>query len=571
MILAAGLGTRLRPYTEHTPKALFPLAGRPLIDRAIERLAAAGCEAVIVNTHHLAGRLEAHLRSGDYPIPVSCRREERILGTGGGIRNAADFFDHRPFVVINADVDTDIDPGRLYKVHLSHPHPVTLALTDCPEFNTVCVADDGRVTGFGPPSATGGKKTPLPAGCNGRMRTFTGIQVIDPEVLSRIPEGRFSSIIDAYQGLIASGRTVMGHPASGRWTDIGAPERYLRAALDRAAPEAFSRAFSTPAAGPVHRQQLAGDGSQRRWYRLWSSGRSLIAAVHGIRRGESTEEVDAFVDIGRHLRAVGVPVPEIHDADRFSGIVFVEDLGDTHLEEAVKNRSDAERFDLYRRVVDLALHMGLAAVDGFRPHWAWQTPRYDRQVILENECRYFCEAFVAGHLGRPDPFSGLFQEFSRLAERIESFSVEGFMHRDFQSRNIMVRGGEIFFIDFQGGRIGPLQYDLASMIIDPYVDLSGEIRQRLVDHAARRLSARTGAAPGRCLSGIRYCALSRNLQALGAFGHLTASGKGWFADAIPSAVRGLRRVLAALPGEEFPGLARLAEEIQTAEGKGKRS
>ncbi|MCF8080634.1 MAG: phosphotransferase [Desulfobacterales bacterium] len=556
MILAAGLATRLRPYTQHTPKALFPLAGRPLIDRLIDRLATAGCEAVIVNTHHLADRLESHLASARYPIPVQFRREAQILGTGGGIANAADFFDQRPFMVVNADIDTDIDLAAFYRFHLGHSHPASLALTDFDKINTVSATEDGRVAGFDLPNPARTAAEPIV------KRTFTGIQVLDPGVPAMIERGRASSIIDLYRRMIAEEKTVCAYFAPGCWADLGTPDRYLDAAARHLAVEAFGGA-----AAAVHRcridfSPLAGDGSQRRWFRVSTGGATRIMASHGIRCGQGTQEVDSFVDIGRHLSSRQVPVPKICSFDRFSGLVFTEDLGDRHLQAAVIKGPLQRVLFLYRRVIDAAIHMGLDGAEGFDPIWTWQSPRYDRNLILEKECRYFCEAFVAGHLGRANPFRELEAEFCLLADRIENHAVEGFIHRDLQSRNIMLKAGEIYFIDFQGGRTGPVQYDLASLLIDPYVHLAPEYRRALTAYAMDRLSELSGKPQSRCLAGFRYCALSRNLQILGAFGFLTALGKTWFETAIPHAVTNLNRVLADLPKEEFPGLTGLATALR---------
>ncbi len=558
MILAAGLATRLRPYTEQTPKALFPLGGRPLIDRLIDRLATAGCEAVIVNTHHLADRLEAHLASARYPIPVHFRREDRILGTGGGIANASDFFDQHPFMVVNADIDTDIDLAAFYRFHLGHSHPASLALIDFDKINTVSATEDGRIVGFdlSDPARTAAEPIVIV------RRTFTGIQVLDPAVPALIEQGRFSSIIDLYRRMIAEGTTVSAYFAQGRWADLGTPGRYLDAAARHLAVEAFGRSAAGGVASRIGFSPLAGDGSQRRWFRVLDGGTSRIMVSHGIRRGQGTREVDSFVDIGRHLASRRVPVPKICSFDRFSGLVFTEDLGDQHLQAAVAERPLQTVLFLYRRVIDAAIHMGLNGAEGFDPTWTWQSPRYDRDLILEKECRYFCEAFVAGHLGRQAPFRELAAEFFLLAGRIEENAVEGFIHRDLQSRNIMLRNDEIYFIDFQGGRTGPVQYDLASLLIDPYVELASECRRALTAYAMDRLSESSGKPQSRCLAGFRYCALSRNLQVLGAFGFLTTLGKSWFEAAIPNAAASLNRVLADLPEEEFPKLTALAKKLR---------
>jgi len=183
LILAAGLGTRLLPFTRIIPKPLFPIAGRPLLDIHIHALRNAGCEAVTVNTHHLAEEIETFIADRHYPIPVYSRYEPEILGTGGAIKNLEDFWDRRPFFVVNSDIVTDIDLRTVYDFHVHHPYPVTLVLYNCPEINTVSVSSDGFVSGFQ------AKETRT----SGLHRTFTGIQVLDPEILRYIPESEFTS------------------------------------------------------------------------------------------------------------------------------------------------------------------------------------------------------------------------------------------------------------------------------------------------------------------------------------------------------------------------------------------
>src|SRR5210317_1459900 len=122
----------------------------------------------------------------------------------------------------------------------------------------------------------------------------------------------------------------------------------------------------------------------------------------------------------------------------------------------------------------------------------------------------------------------------------------GFMHRDMQSRNIMIKGRDIYFIDFQGGRIGPIQYDLASLLIDPYVELPHAIQAQLIDYSIEVLAAQTELTPEKFLSCYHYCRLTRNLQILGAYAYLSkVKGKKHFESYIPAAVRSLRSNLAA--------------------------
>jgi aminoglycoside/choline kinase family phosphotransferase/dTDP-glucose pyrophosphorylase len=557
LILAAGFGTRLLPYTRSRPKPLFTIAGIPLLDLTIRQLERSGCRAAAVNTHHHHDQIEAYLQKGRYNIPVSTRFEPEILGTGGAIKNLSDFWDTEPFMVVNGDVVSEIDLAWVYRRHRSHRHPVTLVLRDDPRFNTVAVGRDGLVRGFGGTTAAGDSDEL-------RFLTFTGIQVLDPEVLDYIPPARFFSSIDAYRRIIAEGRGVAALVADAPyWNDLGTPERYRQAALDRMIPMAFGRLRPQHPPNPAAMEALPGDGSERRWYRLCSGELSLILADHGIRRSPETTEVDAFVDIGTHLRSRGIAVPAIHLHDRFSGLVFLEDMGDEHLQDAVRRSADRDRLRaLYRPVIRQLIRLSVDGAEGFDPAWTWQSPVYDRELILEKECRYFVEAFLQRFLGMSVSFAGLQKEFAHLADQALAFGINGFMHRDLQSRNIMLHDGEPFLIDFQGGRLGPIQYDLASLLIDPYVKLPETVREDLAQECLRLLSSRRPVESERFRKGLHYCALSRNLQILGAFGYLTREkGKRRFQQYVPAAAAGLCNLLAGGPAGEFPRLEAIAKTV----------
>ncbi|GBC61920.1 hypothetical protein DENIS_2882 [Desulfonema ishimotonii] len=553
LILAAGLGTRLRPYTDHTPKPLFPVDGRPLLDIWIHRLARAGCEAVMINTHHLGGQIAAHVAAGDWEIPVVIRHEPEILGTGGAIRNGADFWDDRPFLVINADVLSTIDLRAFYDFHCGHAHPVSLVLCDAPPFNHVCVTPGGFVSGFHRPESTGE-----------RRRAFTGIQAADPDLLDVIPPGVCYSSIDAYARMLEGGRKIRAWmPKALEWQDLGTPARYRHAVLGQMAGAAFRAAWPDLPEGEIRQTRLRGDGSDRGWFRLTMSGKTLILADHGIRtRRGGTAEADAFVAIGRHLREKGNPVPRIFRADPFSGLVFLEDRGDVHLQDAVRNAGTADAVTaLYRQVIDRLVSLSLSGAEDFDPAWTCQTERYDHELILDRECRYFTEAFLQGYAGADVSFASLRDEFERLAEDALRFAVTGFMHRDMQSRNIMVRDGRVCFIDFQGGRMGPIQYDLASLLIDPYVSLPGPVRDRLLRYCIERLSARRTVDPERFTACYEGCALARNLQMLGAFGFLSrVRGKTGFEVFIPPALDHLKRLLDRRKNR-FPKLRRVVSAL----------
>ena len=556
MILAAGMGTRLLPYTEKTPKPLFPVAGQPLLDITIRALKHAGSTAIIINTHHLHEKIDSFIKKIKYNIPVYTRHEPVILGTGGGIKNVIDFFDDQPFMVVNSDIVTDIDLRKVYDYHLNHKYPVTLVLYDNHTFNSVSFNKNGFITNFE-------KESSIPSSA---MLTFTGIQVINPEVFDFIPANVFSSIIDAYKKILSKGEKIKSFISEkDLWQDIGTPVSYKKAVFDTMAPEAFKKAFPDSLPHKIEQTKLKGDGSERKWYRLTAENRSLVMADHGIREIDETCEVDSFVAIGRHLYDAGISVPKIHMYDTFSGLVFLEDLGDVNLQTLVKKAQNPEIiFSHYKSVINHLIGMSVSGSTAFDLSWTYQSETYDKNLIMEKECRYFVEAFLTGYLGIHSNFEDLKDEFLLLADRALESSFNGFMHRDLQSRNIMVKNGDYYFIDFQGGRMGPIEYDLASLLIDPYVSLPYPVQDQLLKYCIEKFLSLVDFDPDKFLTCFKYCALTRNLQILGAFGYLSREmGKTYFKQYIPRAVETLKINLFSLSSLELPKLMSVVKKIVT--------
>ena len=215
MILAAGLGTRLRPYSLLRPKPLFPVLDRPLLSRTIDTLRRAHFDTLVVNAHHLREQIVSLLQTEK---DVVVQQEDEILGTGGGLRKAWGHFSGEPLLVINGDIYHTIDLGRVYEQHCSSGAAVTMVLHDCPRFNKVSVAADGRILDFG------GEAGPE----SFRRLAFTGIHVLDPAVLQLIPADTFYDILDCYRTVIRQGGEVRALEVRDHyWTDMGTPEDYL--------------------------------------------------------------------------------------------------------------------------------------------------------------------------------------------------------------------------------------------------------------------------------------------------------------------------------------------------------
>lgn len=566
LILAAGYGKRLEPYTNSTPKPLFTLLNQPLLDRVIRKLISAGISSIMVNTHHLHHQIEQHLSSQSYTVPVATRYEPEILGTGGAIKNLVDFWDDEPFMVINSDILFDTDLEAFCRYHMNGDSAATLMLCDHQIFNQVRVDQDNHILGFG-------SGTP-PLKSEAKRLTFTGIQIIHPELLDFIPTHQFSSVIDAYKLALLAKKEIRAYiPDHLTWADIGSPERYREAASQAMAREALFSSTRHHDVPEIETHKLAGDGSDRLWYRITSGDSSVIMVDHGIRTGSGTQEIDAFIRIGKYLFDKGVSLPAIILSDPFAGLVFLEDLGDLHLQDIVlQNKNDPDVIlPLYRSIIDQLINMALPGRDGFDPEWTWQSASYDVTVVLEKECRYFVDMFLNLYLDMGVSFEKLKSEFVILAEGAAADTDAGFMHRDMQSRNIMVQQKRCYIIDFQGGRTGPLQYDLASLLLDPYVALSSNIRMTLYDYYIKQLSSRVVCDASVFRKKYETCAITRNLQILGAFGNLSKNkGKHSFETYIPAALRTLSQSIEKYHARDYlPGLRKVvikANEVLRAIG-----
>ncbi|GAB4343481.1 MAG: hypothetical protein Kow0089_19310 [Desulfobulbaceae bacterium] len=312
---------------------------------------------------------------------------------------------------------------------------------------------------------------------------------------------------------------------------------------------------------------VAGDGSRRRFFRLHcEDGKTVMAVAPGDSSRGGHAEAHSAWKIGTHLFRAGVPVPEPLAWDEASGLILFEDLGDTRLHDLRpgEGRGDASSFiELYRRVVRELARMQVRGREGFDPAWCWQTPRYDRALMLERESGYFLESFCLDLLGLELDQGEVRREFGILADQASLAEADFFLHRDFQSRNIMVREGRVRFIDFQGGRLGPLAYDLASLLIDPYVRLTTGQRDELFDHYLDVLADCIPYDPARFREEYLTLALQRNLQILGAFGFLGGRrGKVFFLQFIEPALDSLEELLAADGMKRYPVLAGVIERCR---------
>jgi mannose-1-phosphate guanylyltransferase len=221
MVLAAGLGTRMRPLTLLRAKPALPVMNRPLLHWTLDLLARNGVTEVIINLHHLPWTVMEAVGDGRvFGLRVSYSREPRILGTGGGPRKVRAFFGDAPFILVNGDMVFDFDLRGLVRRHEKARARATLALRPNPDprrYSSIRTGKDGRVL-----SLAG-----LPRPTRGTPSLFTGVHVLEPALLDRLPAGASDTVRDLYARLVAEGETVLGVRVRGKWFDIGSPSLYL--------------------------------------------------------------------------------------------------------------------------------------------------------------------------------------------------------------------------------------------------------------------------------------------------------------------------------------------------------
>ena len=290
---------------------------------------------------------------------------------------------------------------------------------------------------------------------------------------------------------------------------------------------------------PLH-GQLGGSG--RSIIRLASETVSAIGILHGVR-----EENAAFIEFSRHFRRHRLPVPEIYAEDLSQGAYLEEDLGDTTLFEFLSANRDGSNIsapvvEAYRKVVEWLPRFQVEAGRDLNYKKCYPRGSFDRQSIAW-DLNYFKYYFLR-LAGIPFNEQALEDDFSRLTKFLLSAGREYFLYRDFQSRNIMLRDGRPFFVDYQGGRKGALQYDIASLLYDAKAALSPELRQQLLDHYLDSLAGFIDLGRDAFMQHYYAYVYVRIMQALGAYGFRGFyERKAHFLQSVPYALNNLRWLL----------------------------
>lgn len=307
-------------------------------------------------------------------------------------------------------------------------------------------------------------------------------------------------------------------------------------------------------------RRLPADGSRRIFYRLINNKVSIVVMINPPAVENAEKENLSFLKIGNHLFERGIPVPRIYNYDLSHGWFIMDDLGIDSLQEASANSNDI--IPLYKNVIELLINMQFEGRKYFNPKWCYHTKKYDRFIMERFESGYFLTYFIKGFVGLEQGVDELQEPFKYLACQASFADSNYFLHRDFQSRNLIVNKNSIGVIDWQGGRLGPLQYDLASLLIDPYVEIKKHDRKVLYNYYITLLENNSPGAYIKFNRYYPYLSIQRNLQILGAFSYLgNTQGKTGFLSFIPPALRSLQDLLAQRNDKELYPLKKMVDGI----------
>lgn len=528
VVLAAGHGTRLRPFTCVTPKPLMPVWGETMLDRMMSLLRERGVDDFIVNSHHLheqirewsdAYRSAAQTQGEKVRIKVSY--EPEILGNGGVLNPIRDWIGDEPFYLVNSDIIVENMPdlGAAFE----------LARTDEDVLGVCLVTKEGpRTIEVEPMSSFVTNWRSDDAGMNGTF-TYCGISILKPRVLDFVkPEG-FSSIVSAYEKAMMAGLFMRAIQSDNfLWEDAGTIARYIDLNWD-GNENAFADIPQLKATEAKDFKFLSARGSDRVFF---GCNRGIAILYDDGNRNENGK----YPGHARWLKAKGMPVPKVLFDDAAAKTLVLENAG-TERKMSLED---------YVKIVETLVRFNALGAESDLPDLL---PPFDDET-WEWEHGLFAKHCLGSRFGMTLP-SEVRKELGHVAMLLEC-EPKALVHRDFQSTNILWKGDSFSFIDFQGMRLGPAAYDLASLVYDPYVTFTEGERRALIALYAKK-SGREDMPKI-----LPFAAIQRLVQCLGAYGRLTSVGQPQFGRYVLPA---LVNLLDASDRAGLDALGALAEDL----------
>ena len=312
---------------------------------------------------------------------------------------------------------------------------------------------------------------------------------------------------------------------------------------------------------PLKVEELPSSGSNRRYFRLYGKNRTLIGA-----KGTCVEENIAFWTIADHFYKMGLPVPEVYSKSDDQYYYLQKDLGDDSLFKAVSEGRGSGNYnhkevELLCKTIKMLPALQFKGAEGLDFNICYPQPEFDRRMI-SFDLNYFKYCFLKA-TGIEFNEIQLEDEFSKMSDILMNCNSNNFLYRDFQARNVMLVDGNPYFIDFQGGRRGPIYYDVASFVWQAKAKYSDALREKLIDAYLETLQEFTQVNREEFMANLRHFVLFRTLQVLGAYGFRGYfEKKPYFLQSVPYAIDNLKKLL-KVPFEEYPYLSSILLELTT--------
>ncbi|MEE0951143.1 MAG: RNase adapter RapZ [Paludibacteraceae bacterium] len=306
---------------------------------------------------------------------------------------------------------------------------------------------------------------------------------------------------------------------------------------------------------------ISQQGSNRHYFReVDAQGKTYIRV-----EGTNKEENSAFVYLSQHFASKGLPVPRVYEVNEEGMTYTQDDLGDLLLFDAIRHGRETGEFsveekDLLARTLRALAHIQIKGAEGLDWSYCFPVPAMDERAIRW-DLNYFKYCFLKGtKIEFSEPL--LEDEFDRLTAVILAQPADSFLYRDCQSRNVMIKDGQPFFIDFQGGRRGPTQYDVASFLWQAKANIPAALREELIELYLNELQSLLPSLDKQAWKdALPHFVLFRTLQVLGAYGYRGFfERKQHFIQSIPNALRNLREVLECV-GDDYPYLCTVAAQL----------
>ena len=546
VVLAAGLGTRLRPFTCATPKPLLPVWGEPMLARVVALLRERGVDDIVVNSHHLHEQVDAWVeayrataQAAGEGLRIRVSYEPKILGSGGVLNPLREWIGNEPFYLVNSDIVVENMPD----LEKPFEKATTAATADGEVLGVALVTTEGpRTVEVEPESGFVTNWKSDEPGIDGTC-TYCGFSILRADVLDYVEPTGFSSIVSAYEKAMMDGKfvkTVRGEDLL--WEDAGTISSYIDLNRD-GADNAFADIPQLKATGARDFEFLSSRGSERVFF---GCDKGVVVLYDDATRTEN----GLYAGHARWLASKGIPVPEVVYDDPAAKTTVFANAGHE------KKMSVDEYADVVKTLVKFN-----ALGEWFRNAGREGTPGADCPALLPAFCGetwkwerdLFAEHCLGAYFGRSLP-DAVRKELEGVAEMLEK-EPKALVHRDFQSTNVLWKNGKPSVIDFQGMRLGPAAYDLASLVYDPYVKLTDRQRDALV-----ALYAKESGRP-EIEKVLPFAAVQRLVQCLGAYGRLASVGQPQFTRHI---VPALQNLLDAADKAGLDATGALAEDLIAA-------